>query len=197
MFITLVSPQPKFPQHESILGPWFDSGRQKLLYASEGSFYWFDPFCSSLDTATVHIHGPMDLRGISMARVSLDDQMIAAQKSSTEVVVFSLQSAERWALTIKHPEDNEILSPGIVWSEHGGKSQDLVILTRRGLELYKASLLRGQCKLSRAMAQRTTRYLYEPVHRVLLLPAPTRYIKGSLEVHAFFLRFDALTDMPR
>ena len=153
----LVSPATSQAPLDNVQGPFLDIGRQKLLYFSNGSFYWFDPFVTDASKANVLAHGPVDLKSIDtilMVKISLDSQLIAIQKSVTEVVVMSMSSDDLWPLTIKHSEDNRILTPGIVWSEHGGKSQDLVILTGRGLELYKASVLRGQCKLSRAMAQR-------------------------------------------
>jgi len=198
-FIYLTSPTKKFADQLSH-GPWFDSVRQKFLYISNKSFYWFDPLSTNADDANTFIIEINDLTSIFpivTAKVSLDSQMIAIQKTSNEILVLSLLSPERWSFFIKHTDDNKILPPGIIWSEHGGKSQDLVILTTRGLELYKASLLRGQCKLSRAMGQRTTQYLYEPIHRVVLLTYPDKSVKSGLEVHGFFLRFDAFSDMPR
>ena len=185
-------------------GPWFDSGRQKMLYARDNAFYWFDPFAGMQVPANTLAYEcsetwPLSsLTPILTAKISLDNQLMVLQKSSTELVVLALDDTEeKWNLTIKHSEDNRIISPGVVWSEHGGKSQDLVILTGRGLELYKVAPLKGQCKLSRGMSQRSTRYLYDPTHRVVVLTAPRKYAKSSLEVHAFFLRFDAFTDMPR
>ena len=204
-FIGLVSPHPTISKalgkRSDFQGPWFDAAHQKILYYSNSSFFWFDPLVTDISNANVLVHGPLSLPSVAIieARLSLDEELIALQLSKKDVIVISIKNTERWNLAIKQPDTNSIVSPGIVWSDHGGKSQDLVILTERGLELYKVSIVRGQCKLSRAMAQRATRYLYEPVHRALLLTiAPIRSFVGSvLEVNGFFLRFDAFSDMPR
>jgi hypothetical protein len=199
-YISLVSPLPRISKPD-FQGPWYDAAYQKLLYYADRAFYWFDPFANVIGDANIFAHGPVDISGqILAAKISLDNELIAVQQSSKEVLVVSTTNSERWQLLIKHPETNNICSPGIVWSDHGGKSQDLVILTERGLELYKVSILRGQCRLSRAMPQRATRYLYEPTHRILLLTVSSqRILTGGtfLEINGFFLRFDAFTDMPR
>ncbi len=38
-------------------------------------------------------------------------------------------------------EPCSILPGGVLWSDHGGNSQDLVIVTERGVDIYKARLL--------------------------------------------------------
>lgn len=204
-FIGIVSPVPTISKalgiRSDFQGPWFDAAHQKILYYSNSSFFWFDPLVTDIIDANIMVRGPVSVPSVAIleARISLDGELVALQLSKKDILVISIKNTERWNLTIKHPESNAIVSPGIVWSDHGGKSQDMVILTERGLELYKVAILRGQCKLSRAMPQRATQYLYEPVHRVLLLTmAPIRSLTGYvLEVNGFFLRFDAFSDMPR
>ena len=138
-----------------VAGPWFDSKRQKLLYARDNGFYWFDPFARNEQSAHIQVHACSDtwplssLQPILFAAISLDSRIIAFQRSKFEVVVLSTENEEKWNLTIKHSsEDNVIVPPGIVRSEHGGKSQDLVILTSRGLELYKVAPAKSQCKVN-------------------------------------------------
>lgn len=113
---------------------------------------------------------------IIFGKISLDFQFISLQISPTKLVVIGITSKKRWNIDIKYPEDNFILGDGLIWSEHGGNSQDLIIVTFRGLELYKISASRGQCKLSRIMAHNegVAYFWYEPNHRMILLASPTK-----------------------
>ena len=86
------------------------------------------------------------------AKISLDLAIFAAQISSTTELVVDISSKKIWSVDIKSSDENSILSNGLVWSEHGGNSQDLVLVTKKGLELYKTSSSRSQCKLSRSMS---------------------------------------------
>jgi len=178
-----------------ITNQWFDTGRQKMLILKQFGFYWWDPF-SRVREEVIPVYGPVSSLPSTLieAKVSLDSELIALQISKQKVLVLQIKSNQKWTIDIRHPEENQIISPGIIWSEHGGNSQDLVILTSRGLELYKVSAIRGQCKLSRNMNHvKATNYWYDPHHRVIMLTPPIRQKDRVLEVHAYYLRFDALT----
>eukprot|EP00602_Paraphysomonas_sp_CaronLab_P013104 CAMPEP_0185039892 /NCGR_PEP_ID=MMETSP1103-20130426/37291_1 /TAXON_ID=36769 /ORGANISM="Paraphysomonas bandaiensis, Strain Caron Lab Isolate" /LENGTH=1082 /DNA_ID=CAMNT_0027578961 /DNA_START=251 /DNA_END=3500 /DNA_ORIENTATION=- len=128
------------------------------------------------------------------AKVSVDAQLLAIQYTKTSVFVIDTVHRKKWKIDIKYFSGNEILPNGLIWSDHGGNSQDLVIVTTRGLELYKVSLARGQCKLSRYMSIKTHFFWFEPNFRVILVGVTTN--SYSLELNGFFLRFD-MSDMPR
>eukprot|EP01038_Epipyxis_sp_PR26KG_P005597 gene5597-7725_t len=103
------------------------------------------------------------------AKTSVDKQLLAIQQSLTSVVIIDISTRKKWTVEIKYSNENVILSQGILWSEHGGKSQDLIIITTRGLELYKVSSVRNQCKLSRVISQPSINFWYEPNYRMILL----------------------------
>ena len=69
-----------------IAGPFFDTGRQKLLYAKEDGFYWFDPFVVNSVTAITLAYKfteswPLNtLQPILSAALSLDSQIVAIQR---------------------------------------------------------------------------------------------------------------------
>ena len=62
-----------------------------------------------------------------------------------------------------------VLIVGILWSDHGGNSQDLIILTERGVDFYKVSVKRQQCKLSRTYPHPIRHFWYNAEQRLLLL----------------------------
>ena len=68
---------------------------------------------------------------IALCKISLDLEIIAVQTSPTSVLVIDTINKRKWAIDIKYPEENVILSEGIIWSDHGGHSQDLIIVTTR------------------------------------------------------------------
>ena len=50
----------------------------------------------------------------------------------------------------------EILPGGVVWSEHGGYSQELMVVTRQGVYCYKVSLRRNTMSKTRFLAMSQT-----------------------------------------
>lgn len=62
-----------------------------------------------------------------------------------------------------------IVPGGIVWTDHGGTSQDLILMTTRGAEMYKVSAARSQCKLVRSLSYATRCFWYGPKSRLLVL----------------------------
>ena len=57
----------------------------------------------------------------------------------------------------------------IIWSDHGGNSQDLIILTSSAVRLYKVSIKRNQLAKTRKYTYPSDSYWYEPTLRVLLV----------------------------
>ena len=109
---------------------------------------------------------------ILFSKLSLDGRILAIQPSLVHIIVLVLKSRRQWSITIKASNDidkaNRILTDGVIWSEHGGNSQDLIIVTIKGLELYKISSSRGQCKLSRTIPMHCYSFWYEPNDRDIL-----------------------------
>jgi hypothetical protein len=152
---------------------WYDAAHQHYIILKESTYYiWSivdaDPAPSvrylDINTPTASLQN-----SIKLAKLSLDKQLIALQISSTKIVIIDLDHAKRWSIEIKTPEDNEILPMGLIWSEHGGNSEDLIIVTLKGLELYKVSSIRTQCKLSRVVTTSIREFWYNPNHRMILL----------------------------
>lgn len=87
--------------------------------------------------------------------------------------MLDLDSRRQWSITIKASNDadrtNRILTDGVIWSDHGGNSQDLILVTLKGLELYKISSSRVQCKLSRTVPMNCYAFWHEPNHRMMLV----------------------------
>ena len=132
------------------------------------------------------------------AQLSLDAQLFAVQISDRKVIVSELKSNRSWTVEIKQSSENKILQQGMVWSDHGGNSQDLILVTKKGLELYKVSCARAQCKLSRTISHRVIASLYEPNFRLFLLGSPPSSSSSSFssaehlhvssyEMHGYFL----------
>jgi hypothetical protein len=63
-----------------------------------------------------------------------------------------------------------ILPGGVVWSDHGGKSQDLIIITTTTVILYKISLSRNSAAKSHMFTHPLAiAFWYEPISRTLML----------------------------
>lgn len=159
---------------------WFDKAHQHFLLLRNGTFSVWSPNTndekSGIPLLFYHDHLILP-KNILLAKISLDFQLISAQITATRVMVFDKANHNHWVIDIKSPVDNKILSEGMVWSEHNGNSQDLIIVTMRGLEMYKISSVRNQCKLSRTISQGVSyhsSFWYEPNHRMMLLASPMK-----------------------
>lgn len=129
-------------------------------------------------------------------------------------------NSKRYRIEIKHgntssislsANPSEVLPNGIIWSEHGGNSQDLIIVTSKGIELHKISSVRNQCKLSRYIASSIAHYWYNAQNRFLLVASIASTISNSPalfeDVHhsagdgivmsGFFLRCDKNAHFPK
>ena len=152
-----------------------------------------------------------------LARLSLDGSLLAVQTSPYEVVVAEADGARRWRIEVRgggggatafardvldralgvgldgDGERAAILGDGLAWSDHGGTSQDLVVATTRGAELYKASVARGRCSLVRALPHRHARWhRWSHAHRLLVLATG----EAGRDIRPYFLRRD-VGDLPR
>lgn len=172
---------------------WFDVARQQMLLFKDSTFYLWSP-CVIDPGPTFFYTDTSWPAQMLLAKISIDSQLLAIQYSKTSIYVVDVNGGKKWKVDIKYFSGNEILPNGIIWSEHGGNSQDLVIVTARGLELYKISTARGQCKLSRNISIKTHFFWYEPNFRTILVAVTTQ--NYSLEMTGFFLRYD-MSDMPR
>lgn len=209
------------PAHPPPPQLWFDSSQQHVVYLrtdpsrAELSFHTWCPWrggveagASSSDIPNEEEGGgdrgprlihkcPLPKERVEYAALSLDRQLLAIQFRSTSITVVELGSAGRtWVVDIKSPSSNEILRNGFVWSDHGGSSQDLVIITLKGIELYKISASRNQCKLSRYVALRSRAFWYEPNFRCILVadfpavPAASAQKQQLLTMNGIILNCD-------
>ena len=86
-----------------------------------------------------------------LARFSLDCNLLALQVEPTVVHVYSIGSkrSDPWRIDVAIDKsvatsDTAILPGGIIWSDHGGNSQDLTLVTSHGVVMYKVSPSRNQ-----------------------------------------------------
>lgn len=155
-----------------------------------------------------------------LVRFSLDGSALAAQVGEGAVeVVNTADSEQMWRLDVHkssfstssllrdsqhfvasqlytgQPSANNagaVRVLGLAWADHGGSSQDLVILSTRGADFYKVATGRSQCRHVRTLAYATRTYWYEPRCRLLALGT------GSLgaEIRAYWLRTQ-VSDLPK
>jgi hypothetical protein len=149
---------------------WFDPSHQHFLLLNDSYFYLLS--CELVNQAPTLFAHVRDLpRGLLCGRVSMDKKLIAIQTSQVAIVVINVSSKKRYTIDIRYPHENAILPSGVMWSDHGGNSEDLIIITSRGMELYKVSQLRDQCKISRVISQPITSYWFNSEHRMIMLAA--------------------------
>eukprot|EP00606_Chrysophyceae_sp_TOSAG23-5_P000467 GSChrysophyteH2.ASY1.ANO1.1188.1 assembled CDS len=123
---------------------------------------------------------------IRVAKASLDLRLLVVQLRETRVVAYDVNTAHSWTVDIKSPHSNRIMPGGVIWSEHSGGSQDLILATTRGLEMWKISPQRKQCKLSRTVSQGLSfhaKFLYEPNFRLDALAS-----LGPLAINGYFFK---------
>lgn len=172
---------------------WYDVARQQMLLFKDGSFFLWNALVSSEPKFYYKI-GDKSVAMI-LAKVSVDFKLLVIQINTFLLIVVDTVTNKKWEIVIKAIDGNEILPFGLIWSEHGGNSQDLIIVTTKGIELYKISSNRGQCKLSRSITQRVNYFWFEPNFRMILIATATRQHK-VWELNGYFLRYD-LADIPR
>lgn len=181
---------------------WFDSSRQQMLLFDGLSYWLWAPWVTvGWDKPVFYYKNKKLPTQVSYARVSLDSHLIAIQLNGACIYVVDISSDRQWQIDIKSTSDNEILDQGMIWSEHGGNSQDLIILTARGIELWKVSPARGQCRLSRFIAAKVKCFWYEPNFRTLLIAnysqsSRLNMHKQTIDLSGYILNFD-MSDGPK
>jgi hypothetical protein len=165
---------------------WFDSSHSCFLLLKYGQIsMWTSNGGIELvhDLGDSHRKKAAKRQDILYAKISLDRGFLVLQYSETSLKVLDLRTpSQQWSLEIKSAYDNRIIEEGLIWSQHGGGSEDLIIVTARGSEMYKISSKRNQCKLSRVLNQGYNyhaRFWYEPNHRVLMLASPLNALDSS------------------
>lgn len=79
---------------------------------------------------------------------------------------------------------------GIVWSEHGGNSQDLVVITNHSVSCYKVSLQRKSMSATHAFSHPLASAVWwEPRSRAILVGSHSTTGATDLIMRAFFLHF--------
>ncbi|KAJ8613679.1 hypothetical protein CTAYLR_003128 [Chrysophaeum taylorii] len=151
-----------------------------------------------------------------LVRFSLDGSLFGAHVGEASLVVGETTGSQqqRWRIEAKQttsltpsllrdtglttvfgPKDDDLHAArilGFVWSDHGGSSQDLVIVTTRGVEFYKVAASRSQCRHVRSLTYNTRTYWYLPSHRLLMLATSSL----GAEVRGYWLRTQ-VSDLPK
>jgi len=164
---------------------WWDAAHQHMVLFKDSIFYLWSSQEAKQGYPGMLFEPRKQIlvkEQIVLCKISLDLQLLAVQRSATSIVVYDMRSHQTWNIEIKSPNDNRIIAGGVIWSEHGGGSQDLVLVTTRGLEMWKISPQRSQCKLSRTVSQGYSfhaSFWYEPNFRCLLLASPIKSTTSS------------------
>jgi hypothetical protein len=83
-----------------------------------------------------------------------------------------------------------ILPGGIIWSEHGGNSQDLVVVTNHSVLCYKVSLQRKSMSATHAFSHPLASAVWwDPRSRAILVGSHSTSTPTDLIMRAFFLHF--------
>ena len=159
---------------------------------------------------------------IMNARLSLDKTLLLLQISETIVVVAAIgeRTTNPWILNVASPqgairgipldESHElllrrknvsnqsgihILSDGIIWSDHGGNSQDLILITNESVLFYKVSRSRNQFIKSRSYTHQIDRFWFDMKTRALVCgqltscnEAPSSTSGTAILLRTYFLR---------
>ena len=160
---------------------WVDHSHSTIIFRRGNTLFAWEPI--GILEALLEDSRLPDV--IDSVAVSLDQKFVAVQSGLTYLFVFNRETRKMWVLILAH---KSVQIAPTIWSDHQGNSQDLVIPTNEGLELYKVSCARGECKLSRSISEKVDKYIYYPPDRTVVT---LRAIKGGVRVTIFFLRFDA------
>ena len=77
-------------------------------------------------------------------------------------------------------KETKILPGGIIWSDHGGKSQDLIVVTTGSVLCYKVSLIRKQMAFSHTYHHpQASAMWYEPISRTIVISSMERALDGK------------------
>jgi len=192
---------------------WYDPVLQQLVLRRGAAFQRI-----SVVSETPQLSAPLVLSPEACAAVyvafSLDGSYVAVQVSPSELLVFSFAHSgrfeQRWRIDTRTlglstlsklkgdvgsadaTEHAVMLSEGIVWSDHGGTSQDLILVTRRGLEFFKVNAKKNLCKHYRSVQHATTAFWYAPASRLMVMATGP---KGNT-MCSYFMPYDT-SDLPK
>jgi hypothetical protein len=133
---------------------------------------------------------------VELARLSVDGEFVALQTSDIEVQVVRRATRETFWVLCKSKGGNRILPGGLLWSTHApgaSRSQDLFLVTKRGLEQYRVSSKRRDCRLHRAISAQIHAHWHAPAHDVLFVAAGAR----GTELVPYLLRGSSVEKLPR
>jgi hypothetical protein len=167
-----------FPVGFECLSDSFDALTSSFILLKDRVFYVYNPLLNEAPRSLFDASEKWDIiQHYIRVRISLDEELLAFQLGGTaqskhgDVYIVTVGGDISHTIRIKQSgwtSTNAIVPPGLVWSDHGGHSADLVILTKQGLQLYKVSVVRQQCKLSRVVPCVAQHYVYEPINRLIL-----------------------------
>jgi hypothetical protein len=153
---------------------------------------------------------PIRRRVPVLAKLSLDHTFLALQLTDTmiRIVPCSEKTAfhKQWTLDLsigtspimvsaadaraQNRSNTSILPGGVIWSEHGGNSQDLVVVTNQSVLCYKVSLLRKSMSATYAFSHPLASAVWwEPCSRAILVGSYSTTRVTDLIMRALFLHF--------
>ncbi|TYZ69421.1 hypothetical protein PybrP1_012723, partial [[Pythium] brassicae (nom. inval.)] len=153
-------------------------------------------FADPQSSSRQHSDGERAEQPVALARLSLDKQFLAVQTSDIEVQVVRLATRERHWIMCRPNAGNRILADGVVWSTHSsapGSSQDIFLVTKMGIEHYRASVKRRSCALHRAIGVYIHTFWYAASHGVLVVSTGSR----ANEIVPYLLRGANVEKLPR
>lgn len=131
-----------------------------------------------------------------LVKFSLDRSLVLLQTSSTSVRVAVLDNgsqhhAKHWTIDLAsgdpnpvstapdalakfryayQAQDDPILSGGVIWSDHGGSSQDLILVSKKAVLCYKVSLQRNHMSVTHTFPHPAASSVWwEPMSRALVV----------------------------
>lgn len=156
-------PIPERWQHD-----WFDTSHQHSLLYNDGTFYTVSYLEDNPSPTLFCCQNDLPPK-IIYARISLSKEFIAIQANFTTIVVCDISTRKRYLLEIRGTNDGaSILPNGIIWSDHGGATQDLILITNKAIEFYKVSSKKLYCRLVRSINHTAFDFWYNDEHRMIM-----------------------------
>ncbi|TDH72804.1 uncharacterized protein CCR75_005468 [Bremia lactucae] len=186
---------------------WYDATHQSVLLLSRHSFrlqkYPLDTTMESTSSATVVFSPPdnlmtiydfsepgsskieeskvqEDVMHIKLLQLSADGQFLAIQRSDIEVQILHCATRTSYWILCTTQVGNKILHGGLIWSTRiarSRRSQDLILVTKLGLEHHRVSSERRKCALRKTVALFTHNFWYQASEGVLLVSSGSKATK--------------------